>query len=107
MIENHVFTVYGANNDGVVDFTEFMVVYHIMSQAGETSGGSEIFCVFEMNSDGTISMKEMNELIKDMHGLRKTEDPNAATKDIIAKTAFAKMDSNGDGCVCLKLYKTG
>ena len=55
--------------------------------------------MFDVNSDGTISMKEMNKLIKDMYGLLKTEDPNVATKDTIAKTAFAEMDKNGDGQV--------
>ena len=31
-MEKHVFRVYDANNDGVVDFTEFMVIYHVMSE---------------------------------------------------------------------------
>ena len=98
-MEKHVFRVYDANNDGVVDFTEFMVIYHVMSDGTPEEVLRKIFRVFDVNSDGTISMKEMNKLIKDMYGLLKTEDPNVATKDTIAKTAFAEMDKNGDGQV--------
>ena len=60
---------------------------------------TKIFRVFDVNSDGIISMSEMKKLIKDMYGLLKTEDPSIAARDIIAKTAFAEMDKNRDGKV--------
>merc|ERR1711892_1289606 len=96
-MEKHVFRVYDANDDGVVDFTEFMVIYHVMSEGSPEEVLTKMFRVFDVNSDGIISMKEMKKLIKDMYGLLKTEDPTIATKDIIAKTAFAEMDKNADG----------
>ena len=93
----HVFRVYDTNNDGVVDFTEFMVIYHVMSEGTPEEVLTKIFRVFDVNSDGIISMSEMKKLIKDMYGLLKSEDPSVAAKDIIAKTAFAEMDKNRDG----------
>merc|ERR1712172_54515 len=48
-LEKHVFRVYDTNNDGVIDFIEFMVVYHVMS-------------------DGTPD-EEMGRLVKDMYAL--------------------------------------
>ena len=39
-------------------------------------------------------------------GLLKTEDPNIAAKDMIAKTAFAEMDKNKDGKVTKEEFVT-
>ena len=30
-MEKHVFRIYDANNDGFIDFVEFMIIFHIMS----------------------------------------------------------------------------
>ena len=30
-MEKHVFRIYDTNNDGYIDFVEFMVIFHIMS----------------------------------------------------------------------------
>merc|ERR1719477_349999 len=46
---------------------------------------TKIFRVFDVNSDGTITQKEMTKLIKDMYGL--------------LKSAFAEMDKDQDGKV--------
>ena len=31
-MQKHVFRIYDANNDGYIDFAEFMVIFHIMSE---------------------------------------------------------------------------
>ena len=96
-MEKHVFRMYDSDKDGFIDFTEFMLLFHIMSDGTPEEVLTKIFRVFDVNSDGTISMKEMNKLIKDMYGLLKTEDPKIAAKNMIAKTAFAEMDKDKDG----------
>ena len=65
-MEKHVFRIYDANNDGVIDFTEFMLIFFIMSEGAPEEFLTKIFRVFDVNSDGTISKKEMNKLIKDV-----------------------------------------
>merc|ERR1711936_457700 len=96
-MEKHVFRIYDANNDGYIDFTEFMLIYFIMSEGTPEEILTKIFRVFDVNSDGTITQKEMNKLIKDMYGLLKTKDPKIQT--YLPKTAFAEMDNNQDGKV--------
>merc|ERR1711890_95134 len=96
-MEKHVFRIYDSNNDGYIDFIESMLIFHIMSDGTPEEVLGKIFRVFDVNSDGTITKKEMSRLIKDMYGLIKTEDPEAKSQEVIAKTAFAEMDADGDG----------
>merc|ERR1711910_1718 len=98
-MEKHVFRIYDSNNDGYIDFSEFMLIFFIMSDGTPEEVLTKIFRVFDVNSDGTITQKEMTKLIKDMYGLLKTEDPNIAAKDLVAKSAFAGMDKDQDGKV--------
>merc|ERR1712018_89558 len=66
----------------------------------------KIFRVFDVNSDGTINEKEMQRLIKDMYGLIKADDPEAESKDLIAKSAFAEMDKDADGKITCSEFTT-
>ena len=65
--------VYDENNDGVVDFTEFMVMYYIMADGSPEEVLIKIFRIFDVNSDGVISTHEMRKLITDMYGMLKKE----------------------------------
>lgn len=105
-MEKHVFRAYDSNNDGYIDFVEFMVIFYIMSDGTPEEVLGKIFRVFDLNCDGNISNKEMQRLVKDMYSLLKTEDPNIAAKDMIAKSAFAEMDKNEDGKVSLDEFRT-
>merc|ERR1711942_339689 len=98
-MEKHVFRIYDTSNDGYIDFTEFMLIFFIMSDGTPEEVLTKIFRVFDVNSDGTITQKEMTKLIKDMYGLLKSEDPNLAAKDLVSKSAFAEMDKDQDGKV--------
>merc|ERR1712033_90165 len=95
-MEKHVFRIYDSNNDGYIDFIEFMIIFHIMSDGTPDEVLSKIFRLFDYNSDGTITAKEMKRLVKDMYGLIKADDPEAASQDMIAKNAFKEMDADGD-----------
>merc|ERR1711936_1345694 len=96
-MEKHVFRAYDTNNDGYIDFVEFMLIFHIMSDGTPEEVLGKIFRVFDVNSDGTINKKEMQRLIKDMYGLIKADDPEAQSQELIAKSAFAEMDEDKDG----------
>ena len=74
-------------------------MFFIMSEGTPTEVFTSIFRMFDVNSDGTITLKEMTNVIKDMYGLLKEEDPNLAAKDLVAKSAFAEMDADQDGKV--------
>merc|ERR1711874_702514 len=67
---------------------------------------TKIFRVFDVNSDGTISQKEMTRLVKDMYGLINIDNTEQATKEMIANNAFAEMDKNEDGKVTVDEFIT-
>merc|ERR1711981_634385 len=90
-MEKHVFRVYDANDDGYIDFVEFMVIFYIMSDGAPEEVLGKIFRVFDVNSDGTINAKEMKRLIKDMYGLIKADGPEAQSQELIAKLACAEF----------------
>ena len=105
-MEEHYFRMYDTNNDGYIDFVEFMVIFHIMDGGTPEEVLEKIFRVFDINSDGSISNKEMERLVKDMYSLLKKEDATIAAKDMISKSAFAEMDKNEDGKVTLEEFRT-
>jgi len=103
-LENHMFRLYDTNDDGSIDFTEFMLVYLIMSEGSPEEVLTRIFRVFDVNSDGEITKKELKKMLKDMHGLIKADDVEKATDEMIASTTLAEMDENGDGKITLEEY---
>lgn len=98
-MEKHVFRVYDVNDDGYIDFVEFMVVFYIMADGSPEEVLGKIFRVFDVNSDGTITKKELQRLVKDMYGLINADNPKAASEKFIAENAFTEMDDNADGKV--------
>ena len=53
-MEKHVFRMYDSDDDGFIDFTEFMLVFHIMSDGAPEEVLTKIFRVFDVNGDGVI-----------------------------------------------------
>ena len=98
-MEKHVFRIYDTNNDGEVDFVEFMVIFFILSGGAPEEVLKKIFRLFDANNDGTITKEELTLLVKDMYGLIKKDNPNVDAEDLISKSAFAEMDKDEDGKV--------
>merc|ERR1711874_494131 len=94
-----VFRMYDANNDGYIDFREFMVVLYVMSSGTPEQNLRQIFRVFDINSDGAISLKELRRVVKVLSKLITDADVEKMSEEVIAKTAFKEMDDNGDGSV--------
>merc|ERR1712106_56711 len=96
-MEKHMFRIYDVNDDGYIDFVEFMIVYYIMADGQPEEVLKQIFRVFDVNSDGSITKKELTRLIKDMYGLINNDNPEQASKEMITATTFAEMDKDEDG----------
>jgi Ca2+-binding EF-hand superfamily protein len=78
-----------------------MFVLYIMSNGSPEANLKQIFRVFDINGDGSISQKEMVRIVKDLfHLLNTGGNPDMATGEQLATTAFKEMDVNLDGQVC-------
>ena len=60
----------------------------------------QIFRIFDINNDGTVSQKELGRIVKDLfHLFTKEDNPDKASQEVLATKAFQEMDTNGDGRV--------
>lgn len=98
-LERHIFRMYDTNDDGHIDFREFMIVLYIMSSGSPEENLQQIFRVFDINNDGAISLKELKRIVKDLFHLINEKDADQASQDVLATTAFTEMDENNDGQV--------
>lgn len=106
---NHIFRVYDLNNDGYIDFIELMVVYHVMTGDSFENVLGSIFRLFDENGDATISIKEMQRLIKDLYQLLvANQNPQKGLKswDKIAMEVFKEMDKNEDKKISMEEFIT-
>jgi len=96
-LEKHIFRMYDKNDDGHIDFREFMIVLYIMSSGSPQENLKQIFRVFDINNDGSISLKELKRIVKDLSHLISADNADQASQDILATTAFSEMDADNDG----------
>ena len=96
-MEKHVFRMFDSDRDGFIDFAEFMLIFHIMSDGDMEEVLGKIFRVFDVDGDGTISKKEMDKVVKDMFGLLKTDASHIGDQASFVKDIFSEMDKDNDG----------
>ena len=102
-MENHVFRIYDKNQNGFIDFHEFMTVFMILTGEEPKDVLKRVFRIFDVNSDGTITQEEMLILVTDMHKLVEDELQNNTDNDL-ATNAFDEMDTNEDGVVTIEEF---
>ena len=111
-MEQHVFRTYDTNNDGQIDFREFMVAYYhfILSEETHEENLGSIFKMFDIDGDGFISKGELQTLVTDINGFVQSGfgsvtpvinyDLAASREDAaLVDESFHKMDKNRDGKV--------
>merc|ERR1712025_1258392 len=89
--------MYDSNKDGHIDFREFMIVLYIMSNGTPEENLKQIFRVFDINNDGTITLKELQKIVRDLFLLINETNADKASQEVLVKTAFNEMDENHDG----------
>jgi Ca2+-binding EF-hand superfamily protein len=97
-IETHLFRIYDENQNGFIDFHEFMTVFCIFTGEESVSVLEKVFRIFDVDNTGTISKDEMLILVKDIHALIK-DDIKDYSDEEVALRAFEEMDANKDGGV--------
>lgn len=77
----HVFRSFDANNDGTLDFKEYMIALH-MTSSGKTNQKLEwAFSLYDVDANGTISKQEVHEIITAIFKMIKVEDQKHLPED--------------------------
>ena len=103
-IQKHIFRMYDSNQDGIVDFREFMLVVYIMSRGTPEDNLKQIFNLLDINSDGSVSIAEFKRVIRDMFLLANEKEVDSCIQQLLAEKAFIEMDTNEDGKVTLEEF---
>lgn len=106
-IEKKLFNMYDVDRSGTINFKEFMMALHIMSEGSPEQNLRQIFRVFDDSNDGKIEKNEMKKFIKDIEDLITDSDLKSSglqrhdskKKKTLAENAMAEMDIDGDGCI--------
>eukprot|EP00092_Neocalanus_flemingeri_P024744 GFUD01026833.1.p1 GENE.GFUD01026833.1~~GFUD01026833.1.p1 ORF type:complete len:214 (-),score=51.50 GFUD01026833.1:99-740(-) len=90
LLGSHIWRIYDLNEDGQIDFYEFMTVLHVMSKGSSEDNLRQIFRVFDINRDGRISKEELEKIVDDFQ-------LNNAGDGCLVNSVFNEMDENEDG----------
>ena len=97
-LSKHIWRMFDIDNNGIIDFKEFRMVLHVMSNGSSKDNLKQIFRAFDINRDGKIDPQEMKKIVKDILKLD-NDQKDKIDKESLAKSAFSEMDENEDGKV--------
>ena len=89
--------MYDTNNDGYIDFKEFMIVLYTLSKGTPEQNLEQIFRVFDIDNDQKISKDEMKKIVKTLMTLMSAKEKSELADVYVPEFAFAEMDVNKDG----------
>ena len=75
-----------STQDGHIDFREFMIVLYVMSNGSPEENLKQIFRVFDINNDGSISLKELQRIVKDLFHLINEQNADEASQEVLAQS---------------------
>merc|ERR1711953_1452016 len=85
--------------DGQISRKSFHSMMKECYPGTDTENLKQIFRVFDINNDGSISLKELQRIVKDLFHLINEKNADLASQEVLAESAFQEMDENHDGQV--------
>ncbi|XP_039271707.1 hippocalcin-like protein 1 [Styela clava] len=98
-VAERLFRGFDKNNDGIIDFREFIITEYVKSQGSPEKKLELAFGLYDIDENGYISLTEMMEIFKAIHNTLPEEQRKGGMADVRNRTKqkFEKLDDNGDG----------
>ena len=79
------YRLYDTNNDGYIEFREFMLLVYILSKGSPEENLEQIFKLLDEDNSGEISMKEFKQVVHDMFLLANVEDISQSVQELLVE----------------------
>ncbi|CCH58075.1 hypothetical protein TBLA_0A02770 [Henningerozyma blattae CBS 6284] len=106
----HVFSVFDKDNNGSIDFKEFITVLSITSRGTLEEKLVWAFQLYDLNHDGYITFDEMLTIVSSIYkmmGSMVKLSPDEATPELRVQKIFKLMDKDEDGYITLEEFREG
>ena len=104
----HVFRTFDTDNNGYIDFVEFLLAVNVTSTGNPEEKLKWAFKLYDIDGNGYISQQEMTKVVKSIYamlGPRTTESDSSAVQK--AKTVFRSLDTDGNSVLSENEFVNG
>merc|ERR1719318_756425 len=101
---DHVFRTFDRDQNGFIDFKEFLLAIHVTSSGTPEDKLNWAFSMYDVDGSGWIDLGEMTRIVKSIFrmsgpGQRKQAAALGESAEERASSIFRRMDQNSDGKV--------
>lgn len=103
---DHIFRTFDKNNDGVMNYKEFIVALSLTAKGTPQQKLRWAFAIYDIDNSGQIDVEEMAEIFKAIEKLN-TGPSDGVSPMEKAKSVLKEMDVDSDGQISIEEFIQG